>query len=42
VEASQAMKKILNVLPDKTLGKTKEEALAMLNGQIRKGVLQRP
>ena len=30
VEAIQAMKKILDALPDKNLGKTKEEALTML------------
>jgi hypothetical protein len=34
--AIQAMKKILDALPDKHLDKTKEEALAMLNGQIQK------
>ena len=36
VEIIQAMKKILDALPDKHLGKSKEEALAMLNSQIRK------
>jgi hypothetical protein len=36
VEAIQAMKKILDALPDKNLDKTKEEALAMLGGQIQK------
>jgi hypothetical protein len=36
VEAIQAMKKILDAMPDKNLDKTKEEALAMLGGQIRK------
>jgi hypothetical protein len=36
VDAIQAMKKILDALPDKNLDKTKEEALAMLNGQIRR------
>jgi hypothetical protein len=36
VEAIQAMKRILDALPDKNLDKTKEEALAMLNGQIQK------
>jgi hypothetical protein len=35
-DAIQAMKKILDALPDKNLDKTKEEALAMLNGQIQK------
>jgi hypothetical protein len=34
VDAIQAMKKTLDALPDKNLGKTKEEALAMLNSQI--------
>jgi flagellar capping protein FliD len=36
VEAIQAMKKTLDALPDKNLDKTKEEALAMLNGQIQR------
>jgi hypothetical protein len=36
VEAIQAMKKILDALPDKNLDKTKEEAVAMLAGQIQK------
>ncbi|MDR1685802.1 MAG: hypothetical protein LBR82_05075 [Desulfovibrio sp.] len=36
VDAIQAMKKILDALPDKNLDKTKEEAVAMLNGQIQK------
>lgn len=36
VEAIQAMKKILDALPDKNLGKTKEEALTMLGDQIRR------
>lgn len=36
VEAIQAMKKILDALPDKSLGKTKEEALTMLGDQIRR------
>jgi hypothetical protein len=36
VEAIQEMKKILDALPDKNLGKTKEEALTMLNNQIQK------
>ncbi|MDR2819172.1 MAG: hypothetical protein LBB60_01380 [Desulfovibrio sp.] len=36
VDAIQAMKKILDALPDKNLDKTKEEALAMLNGQIQR------
>jgi hypothetical protein len=36
VEAIQAMKKILDALPDKNLDKTKEEALAMLADQIRR------
>jgi hypothetical protein len=36
VGAIQAMKKILDALPDKNLDKTKEEALAMLNSQIRR------
>lgn len=36
VEAIQAMKKVLDALPDKNLGKTKEEALAMLGDQIRR------
>jgi hypothetical protein len=30
------MKKTLDVLPDKNLGKTQEEALVMLNSQIQK------
>jgi hypothetical protein len=36
VDAIQAMKKILDALPDKNLDKTKEEALTMLNGHIQK------
>jgi hypothetical protein len=36
VGAIQAMKKILDALPDKNLDKTKEEALAMLNSQIQR------
>jgi alkylhydroperoxidase/carboxymuconolactone decarboxylase family protein YurZ len=36
VDAIQAMKKILDALPDKNLDKTKEEALAMLSGQIQR------
>ena len=36
VDAIQAMKKILDALPDKNLDKTKEEALAMLGGHIRR------
>jgi hypothetical protein len=36
VDAIQAMKKILDALPDKNLDKTKEEALAMLGNQIQK------
>jgi hypothetical protein len=36
VEAIQTMKKILDALPDKNLDKTKEEALDMLNGQIKR------
>ncbi len=36
LEAIQAMKKTLDALPDKNLDKTKEEALAMLSGQIQK------
>jgi DNA-binding transcriptional ArsR family regulator len=36
VEAIQAMKKILDALPDKNLDKTKEEALVMLNSQIQR------
>jgi len=36
VEAIQGMKKILDALPDKNLGKTKEEALTMLGDQIRR------
>lgn len=36
VDAIQAMKKILDALPDKNLDKTKEEALAMLGSQIQK------
>ena len=36
VDAIQAMKKALDALPDKNLGKTQEEALAMLNSQILK------
>jgi hypothetical protein len=36
VDAIQAMKKILDALPDKNLDKTKEEALAMLVDQIRR------
>jgi hypothetical protein len=35
-DAIQAMKKILDALPDKNLDKTKEEALSMLDGQIRR------
>ena len=36
VEAIQAMKKILDALPDKNLGRTQEEALTQLNAQIQK------
>jgi len=36
VDVIQAMKKILDGLPDKHLGKSKEEALAMLNSHILK------
>ena len=36
VDAIQAMKKTLDALPDKNLGKTQEEALAMLNSHIMK------
>jgi len=36
VDAIQAMKKILDALPDKNIGKTQEEALAMLGSHIRK------
>jgi hypothetical protein len=36
VDTIQAMKKTLDALPDKNLDKTKEEAVAMLNGQIQK------
>jgi hypothetical protein len=36
VDAIQSMKKILDALPDKNLDKTKEEALAMLSGQIQR------
>jgi hypothetical protein len=36
VDAIQAMKKILDALPDKNLDNTKEDALAMLDGQIRR------
>ena len=36
VDAIQAMKKILDALPDKNLDKTKEEALAMLGDHIRR------
>jgi hypothetical protein len=36
VEAIQTMKKVLDALPDKNLGKTKEEALTMLGDQIRR------
>jgi hypothetical protein len=36
VDAIQAMKKILDALPDKNLDKTKEEALTMLDSQIRR------
>jgi len=36
VDAIQAMKKTLDALPDKNLGKTQEEALAMLNSNIQK------
>jgi hypothetical protein len=36
VDAIQAMKKILDALPDKNLDKTKEEALSMLGSQIQK------
>ena len=36
VDAIQAMKKTLDALPDKNIGKTQEEALAMLNGHILK------
>ena len=36
VDAIQAMKKILDALPDKNLDKTKEEALTMLGDHIRR------
>ena len=36
VAAIQAMKKILDALPDKNLDKTKEEALVMLSSQIQR------
>jgi len=36
VDAIQAMKKTLDALPDKNIGKTQEEALAMLNSHILK------
>ena len=36
VDAIQAMKKVLEALPDKNLGKTQEEALNLLNSQIQK------
>ena len=36
VDAIQAMKKILDALPDKNLGRTQEEALTQLNAQIQK------
>ena len=36
VDAIQAMKKTLDALPDKNIGKTQEEALAMLNSHIQK------
>lgn len=36
VDAIQAMKKILEALPDKNLGKTQEEALHLLGSQIQK------
>jgi hypothetical protein len=36
VDAIQAMKKILDALPDKNLDKTKEEALVMLGAQIQR------
>ena len=36
VDAIQAMKKALDALPDKNIGKTQEEALTMLNSHILK------
>jgi hypothetical protein len=36
MDAIQAMKKTLDALPDKNLGKTQEEALAMLNSHVQK------
>ena len=36
VDAIQAMKKTLDALPDKNIGKTQEEALAMLGSHILK------
>ena len=36
VDAIAAMKKTLDALPDKNLGKTQEEALIQLNAQIQK------
>ena len=36
VGAIQAMKKVLDALPDKNLDKTKEEALTMLSSQIQR------
>ena len=36
VDAIQAMKKTLDALPDKNIGKTQEDALAMLNSHILK------
>jgi hypothetical protein len=36
VDAIQAMKKILDALPDKNIDKSKEEALDMLKNQIQK------
>ena len=36
LDAIQAMKKTLDALPDKNLGKTQEEALAMLGSHIQK------
>jgi hypothetical protein len=38
LDAIQAMKKILDALPDRNIDKTQEEALALLNGHILKAV----
>lgn len=41
VEAIQAMKKILDALPDKNLGKTKEEALTRFGEPTPRGTAPR-